>query len=137
LSFELLVQFLVLGATAVLFWVARRDLASRAVPAAPMPQNAEDLEQLCATLETLVTDLSSRLTALEQSARTPLVPTQAVGSGAFRTENAEAVPPNAQYAPVYALLDAGVTEAAEISRRTGLSRGEVDLILGLRARQVY
>lgn len=137
MSFELLVQFLVLGATAVLFWVARRDLASRSVPAPPMPQSAEDLEQLCATLETLVTDLSERLTALEQHARMPLVPTQAVGSAAFRTENSEVVPPNVQYAPVYALLDAGVTEAAEISRRTGLSRGEVDLILGLRARQVY
>lgn len=45
--------------------------------------------------------------------------------------------PDPQYAPVYALLDEGVTDAQEITRRTGLSRGEVDLILGLRARQAF
>ena len=135
MSFELLVQFLVLGATAVLFWVARRDLASRTVPSAPILQSTEDLEQLCGTLETLVTDLSQRLTALEQAARVPALPMSTVSLSHPRTP-ATTVPPNAQYAPVYALLDEGVSEASEIARRTGLSRGEVDLILGLRARQV-
>jgi len=135
LSFELLVQFLVLGATAVLFWAARRDLASRTVPSAPILQSTEDLEQLCGTLETLVTDLSQRLTALEQAARVPALPMSTVSLSLPRTP-ATTVPSNAQYAPVYTLLDEGVTEASEIARRTGLSRGEVDLILGLRARQV-
>ena len=135
MSFELLVQFLVLGATAVLFWVARRDLASRTVPSAPPLQNTEDLEQLCGTLETLVTDLSQRLTALEQAARVPALPVSSAPFSLPRTP-AATVAPNAQYAPVYALLDEGVSEASEIARRTGLSRGEVDLILGLRARQV-
>ena len=135
MSFELLVQFLVLGATAVLFWVARRDLASRTVPLAPTQQSTEDLEQLCGTLETLVTDLSQRLTALELAARVTALPVSAALPFVPRAP-ATTVPPNAQYAPVYALLDEGVSEASEIARRTGLSRGEVDLILGLRARQI-
>jgi hypothetical protein len=135
LPFELLVQFLVLGATAVLFWVARRDLASRMSPPAPVLQSTEDLEQLCGTLETLVTDLSQRLTALEQAARVTVLPVSAALPSVPRA-SAATVAPNAQYAPVYALLDEGVSEASEIARRTGLSRGEVDLILGLRARQV-
>ena len=129
MSFELLVQFLVLGATAVLFWIARRDLSSRVSLPVPMvqntAQNSEDLEQLCATLESVVTDLSQRLTALEQK-----------GISGPSLAFAGTAPPNAHYAPVYMLLDEGVTDASEISRRTGLSRGEVDLILGLRARQV-
>lgn len=135
MSFELLVQFLVLGATAVLFWVARRDLASRIAPPIPTLQGTEDLEQLCGTLETLVTDLSQRLRALEQAALLPALPVSAAPLSLPRIPEAT-VPPNAQYAPVYALLDEGVSEATEIVRRTGLSRGEVDLILGLRARQV-
>ena len=135
MSFELLVQFLVLGATAVLFWVARRDLSVRPVSPAPSLQNTEDLEQLCGTLETLVTDLSQRLTALEQAARVPALPVSSAPFSLPRTP-AATVAPNAQYEPVYALLDEGVSEASEIARRTGLSRGEVDLILGLRARQV-
>ena len=60
----LLVQFLVLAFTGALWWLARRDLASRAAP--PPPVDTQELEQLCATLEALVTDLSRRLAAMEQ-----------------------------------------------------------------------
>jgi len=44
-------------------------------------------------------------------------------------------PEIASHASLYALLDEGVTDPAEIARRTGLGRGEVDLILSLRARR--
>lgn len=152
MSFELLVQFLVLGATAVLFWYARRDLRSRPAAAASVPNagGMEELEQLCATLETVVTDLSHRLSALEYSSREHS--TQEYSSREYaapkhsgeeprvaarpQPESLAASVPNAQYAPVYALMDAGVTDAHEVARRTGLSLGEVDLILGLRARQI-
>jgi len=46
-----------------------------------------------------------------------------------------AEPGVASHAPLYALLEEGVTDPAEIARRTGLGRGEVDLILSLRARR--
>lgn len=39
------------------------------------------------------------------------------------------------YAAIYALLDVGISDPQEITRRVGLSRGEVDLILSLRDRR--
>lgn len=45
------------------------------------------------------------------------------------------VPQDPRYLPVYALADAGETDAAEIARRTRLPRGEVELVLSLRARR--
>lgn len=128
---------MVLGATAALFWFARRDLAARA---APPTHGTEELEQLCTTLEALVTDLSQRLTALEQQepcpARAlPLSPPSGPANAEQRREELEPSA-NSQYASVYALIDAGITDAQEVACRTGLSRGEVDLILGLRARQI-
>lgn len=76
----LFVQGLVLVFTGALWWIARRDLLSRA--ASPPAVDTADLEQLCATLETLVTNLSRRLDAVEavgqknaetrQSSREPL-----------------------------------------------------------------
>ncbi|BDI34382.1 hypothetical protein CCAX7_64330 [Capsulimonas corticalis] len=41
-----------------------------------------------------------------------------------------------RYAAIYAMLASGVTSSTEIARRTGMGRGEVELILGLRARNV-
>ena len=41
-----------------------------------------------------------------------------------------------RYAAIYAMLASGVTNSTEIARRTGMGRGEVELILGLRARNV-
>ena len=65
---------LVLVFTGALWWIARRDLAARAAPPA-LPAPAEDtaaqmaeLEQLCATLEALVTSLARRLNAVEKAA---------------------------------------------------------------------
>lgn len=45
-------------------------------------------------------------------------------------------PAEAHYAPIHALADAGETDAAEIARQTGISRGEVDLVLSLRGRRM-
>lgn len=44
-------------------------------------------------------------------------------------------PEEARYRPVYALADAGEADPAEIARQTGLPRGEVELVLSLRARR--
>ena len=168
----LFVQGLVLVFTGVLWWIARRDLLSRAAP--PPAADTADLEQLCATLETLVTNLSRRLDAVEatgqknaetrQSNREPLpifeMPPRLLEPASISAEPvstsaepapvpaepafavpvfAEAVPadplPDPRYASVYALLASGVSDPIEIARQTGLGRGEVDLILGLRDRR--
>ena len=159
----LLVQVLVLGFTAALWWIARRDLALR-VPPAPSPNaDTSELEQLCATLETLVTSLARRLDAVERASESPpalnpggaepiraergawlpvaAVPAEPVPVAAVP---AEPVPvaagpaeplPDPHYEPVYVLLASGVADPVEIARRTGLGRGEVDLILSLRDRR--
>ena len=138
----LLVQFLVLAFTGALWWVARRDLKTRASQS-PVP-GTTDLEQLCATLEALVVDLERRADdamqrVLEAEKRfqqmmphtSTLVPSpEPAGSEPIAEE-----PVDARYVPVYELLAAGVTSPDEIVRRTGLGRGEVDLIISLRARR--
>ena len=142
----LLVQILVLVFTAALWWIARRDLAARVPPPAPPPQaDTAELEQLCGTLETLVTSLARRLDAVERAAESrPPAPNNgaaAPGGGAEQhwagpLEPAPADPlPDPRYEPVYALLASGVADPVEIARRTGLGRGEVDLILSLRGRR--
>ncbi len=138
----LLVQVLVLGFTAALWWIARRDLASRVPP--PVPLSAEpsadmaELEQLCATLETLVTSLARRLDAVERAAASeqfsePFVPPLAFPA-APDLSSADPLP-DPRYEPVYALLASGISDPVEIARRTGLGRGEVDLVLSLRGRR--
>ncbi|MGI4790792.1 MAG: hypothetical protein ACRYFS_18330 [Janthinobacterium lividum] len=155
----LLVQLLVLAFTGALWWIARRDLAARpkaSVLPAPTVDTAE-LEQLCATLETLVTSLSRRLEAVERQLTTAMRP-GLVSSGneieEIRVDNNApeafaSAPPSfgpridsepvadPRYAPVYALLEAGVFDPVEIARQTGLGRGEVDLILSLRDRRAF
>lgn len=175
MNFEvLLVQFLVLAFTGALWWLARRDLASRPAPPVPAdpPADPQELEQLCATLEAVVTDLARRLEAVEQGPQQgvgarfiapslpapsyspaptpPALPEQGKEEGGainhaptpLVTAGPPAPPPStvsgtgsASHAALYALLDEGVTDPAEIARRTGLGRGEVDLILSLRARR--
>ena len=134
----LLVQVLVLGLTAVLWWIARRDLAVRLPPPA-LPPNADtaELEQLCATLETLVTSLARRLDAVERAAGPSVSNSgEAEPHRAERLNPVLAEPlPDPRYEPVYALLASGVADPVEIARRTGLGRGEVDLILSLRDRR--
>lgn len=140
----LLVQVLVLGFTAALWWIARRDLAAR-VPPAPSPSaDTAELEQLCATLETLVTSLARRLDAVERDAASePFVPPLAFEPAPdLPSIPAEPLPdpryePDPRYAPVYALLASGVADPVEIARQTGLGRGEVDLILSLRDRRAF
>lgn len=137
----LLVQLLVLVFTGALWWIARRDLAARAappvLPAAPgRTADTAEMVQLCATLETLASSLARRLEAVEAAQ---------VQGGSFRLEAAAASgpqeerpaqpEPDPRYAPVYALLAAGVSDPAEIARQTSLNRGEVDLILSLRGRR--
>lgn len=149
----LFVQVLVLGFTAALWWIARRDLAARVLPSMPpaLPVDTAELEQLCATLETLVTRLSQRLEAVE--ARLPHLQQAARSAAPEPTAVADAAkppsepvssppvvpepPPDARYAQVYALLASGVSDPAEIVRQTGLGRGEVDLILSLRDRRAF
>lgn len=131
----LLVQVLVLGFTAALWWIARRDLAARVPPPSPSADTAE-LEQLCATLETLVTSLARRLDAVERGAASvSFVPPPAFPSAPDLPPVPAEPLPDPRYEPVYALLAAGVADPVEIARRTGLGRGEVDLILSLRDRR--
>ena len=139
--------------TGALWWIARRDLAARPAPPPPVavPELA-DLEQLCATLETVVTDLAKRLEALERGVpasdppRLREVPAERGGDLLAVPPPALAVPgiaprpaPEAdpRHRPVFALLAQGVTDPAEIARQTNLSRGEVDLILSLHARRAF
>lgn len=189
----LLVQFLVLTFTGALWWIARRDLAVRSLPPVETPPDSSELEQLCATLEALVTDQARRLEAIErqlaahqpQTAEpqpsfsevgvllaaampapaiepvaelviereptpaprmeppmTPIVPMSVMPTlspAAPQWESAapqdETPPEDPRYAPLYALWEQGVTDPAELVRRTGLGRGEVDLILSLRGRR--
>ena len=135
----LLVQGLVLVFTAALWWIARRDLAARVPPPALPSSNADtaDLEQLCATLETLVTNLARRLDAVERASESRPPPPNPGGAESHRAERLEAADPlpDPRYEPVYALLASGIADPVEIARRTGLGRGEVDLILSLRDRR--
>jgi len=141
----LLVQFLVLAFTGALWWLARRDLRSRPAPPVPAAQaDTRELEQLCVTLEALVTDMAGRLEAverrLERTGGAPLAaPPLDVSSSPAPPPppQAPAEPEAASHAALSALLEAGVTDPAEIARRTGLGRGEVDLILSLRARRAF
>ncbi len=120
-----------------------------------------DLEQLCATLETVVTDLAKRLDALERGvpvaepprlrelpaergrdllAARPAAPI-AVSAAPVPVVPAAASRPapeaDPRHQPVFALLAEGILDPAEIARRTGLGRGEVDLILSLHARRAF
>ena len=152
----LLVQVLVLGFTGVLWWIARRDLALRVPPPAPSTADTAELEQLCATLETLVTSLARRLEALEQrpmpeqklalpghsAAGQPFADAVTPVSAAVTPASAASTPelrpvPDPRFVPVYALLEAGISDPLEIARQTGLERGEIDLILSLRDRRAF
>ena len=151
----MLVQFLVLAFTAIVWWLARRDLSARA--AALHAPAVADMENLQAVIEALTADLEFRAEAAEQRVRdaerrlAALVAQDrslAPGSaGTGEEPEKELVVPSgsresgqanedARYAPVHALIAEGVTDAGEIARRTGLGQGEVLLLLGLRERQL-
>lgn len=134
----LLLQFLVLAVTAALWWLARRDLTARAAETGSRAR--AEWEALRATVEALIADLEARveeadrrLAARIAEARTaPEAP-----AGSDVPAGAEAEPParDDRYARVHELEAAGVRDPVEIARRTGLGRGEVELILGLRGRR--
>lgn len=211
----LVIQFLVLAFTAALWWLARRDLTSKAADArAPA---AEDWARLRVTVEQLMVELERRAVVAEQRiseaeqrlrlveqrvqasfalaesaqgvsaapvsdlspalaveiaapapermAEAPPVPAalDALGNAfpapalstadrtaAPRLPAPAAVPPvapvsappplrltpeEARYLPIHALADAGEADAAAIARQTGLPRGEIELVLSLRARR--
>ncbi len=153
---QYLAQFLVLGFTIYVWWAARRDLAQRAEqmsgPAiAEWERLQEAVQTLIADLERRATDVERRVAAAERrmtdaARRSSDSDTPVTGWGAdapapegVGPEVREATPQLAaheqRYAPVYALADAGITDIAEIVRRTGLGHGEVAMILGLRGRQ--
>ena len=136
--------------TGALWWIARRDLAARPAPPPPVAlSELADLEQLCATLETVVTDLAKRLDALERGVpvsappRLREVPAERGGDLLAAVPAAPVIAPrlapeaDPRHQPVFALLAEGITDPAEIARRTGLGRGEVDLILSLHARRAF
>jgi len=138
----LLVQFLVLVFTGALWWLARRDLSSRPLPPPATPADTRELEQLCVTLEALVTDLAGRLEAVERQKDVERQRREVRGDPAptsvpVSSPAASAEPEAASHAALSALVAEGVTDPAEIARRTGLGRGEVDLILSLRARRAF
>ncbi len=128
-----------LAFTAALWWIARRDLAARALSpgpeSSPAPDTAE-LEQLCATLETLVTRLDRRLDAVERHQAAASLPAASQPTLQPTPEPAPLPKADQRHGALDALLAAGVTDPTEIARQTGLGRGEVDLILSLRRRQL-
>jgi hypothetical protein len=132
-------QIFVLALTVLVWWLARRDLVRRSLEARG-PAMAE-WERLRGNVDALIADLERRAAAAEQRITDA---EQRLSGTEIRPMHRENAPPRVDanqaahdllYAPVYALLDIGVTDAAEIVRRTGLTRGEIDLILDLRARQ--
>ena len=134
---ELLLQFVVLAFTALVWWLARRDLSLRA--ALLRTGEAEELERLRAGVEGLAADLERRAEAAEARLASRIAEARAL-SFPLGTEGgpAPAGPEGGgddRYAPALALAAAGVTDLTEIARRTGLGRGEVELLLTLRARR--
>jgi hypothetical protein len=154
---QYLFQILVLGFTAYVWWLARRDLVRRSTEIyGPATQEWERLQEavqtLIADLERRATDAEKRVAAAERrlgeairlegpSRGASLAPEGSdtdllAATERPQTVSAEQTAHDERYAPVYALMDAGVTNSVEIARRTGLGQGEVALILGLHGRQM-
>ncbi len=132
---DLFVQFLVLAFTAVVWWIARRDLNARAAET-NLSRSAE-WRTLRSTIEDLITLLEQRAEAAEQRLAAAERRVAALVEEARRLPDPMPLPALAEdekYAPVYALAASGMTDTTEIARRTGLGRGEVQLLLDLRAR---
>ena len=138
----LLLQFVLLVGTALVWWFARRDLTR--LGAQGRSGETEELERLRAGVQDLAADLERRAEAAElrlaariaqASALAPTssnpAPPELGAGGRSSAEPAE----DDRFAPARALAAAGVTDPTEIARRTGLGRGEVELLLNLRARR--
>ncbi len=156
-QFQVLVfvfQVLVLAFSLLVWWLARRDLSLKA--AETYTPAIEEWERLRAVVEALTADLERRAAAAEQriaeaeqrsrhsEMRTLPMPDQfgALQGEGFPTPGplpdrprTQEAAPDDPYAGIHALVAAGISDAGEISRRTGVALGEVNLILGLRDRQ--
>ncbi len=129
-------QVLVLAFTALLWWLAKRDLATHSSKeVSPAPDMAE-WQRLSATLEDVLVALEARIDALEHKQEAAMPPPEPSASETNLRERDLLLPEDAHYASLYALADAGITDPEEIARRTGLTRGEIELALGLRARRM-
>lgn len=144
----LLLQFLVVGFTVALWWLARRDL-TRAAIERHTPVIAEWTE-LQAAVNSLIVDLERRATMTEQRVSAAEQHLRSLAGLLVAGDMDEArdfpiaapmggvieeAPQDERYSAVYALADSGVTDAREIARRTGLECGEIELILTLRVRR--
>lgn len=121
-------------ALAGVVWLAIRDRRrQRAAP--PLgPARLEELaEALIAAAEEALDSVEQRRQALEELAQRleqRLQETAAPAPPPVRST--EPPPAPSRFAELYALADSGL-DLTDIARRAGLSRGEVQLILGLRA----
>lgn len=163
---ELAFQALVLGLTAWLWWTARRDLAAKAAELrAPASDDWERLrvtvEQLMVELErraivaeqrisqaelrlqgteqrfasaTSQTVLTPHPASLSETLPAPALPHVSPGSAAVPADHL--TPEAGKYAMIDTLLAEGMQDAGDIARRTGLARGEVELVLSLRGRRM-
>jgi len=128
---------LVLVASGLVWWVARRDLTSRADAERARVQAEWDAvrsaaEALIGDLERRAADAQERMTALEGLLTQMAQPAGADHSASNAVGEAS---PDARYAEVTQLASSGL-DPADIARQTGLSRGEVELVLSLRARRM-
>ena len=130
---ELLLQFVVLAFTAAVWWLARRDLTAQA--ARLRAGEAEEWDRLRAGVEDLAADLERRAEAAEARLAARIAGGRPAPAPASVPAPVEAEAADDKYAPALALAAAGVTDPTEIARRTGLGRGEVELLLNLRARR--
>ena len=133
---ELLLQIIVLAFTALVWWLARRDLTLRA--SQHRAGEVEELERLREGVESLAADLEHRAEAAEARLAACVAEARSLRFGPAEAGVPPPHPgdaPDDPYAPVLALAADGVTDPAEIARRTGLGRGEVELLLALRGRR--
>jgi DNA-binding NarL/FixJ family response regulator len=109
-------------------------------------QTSAQLDTRCAEARDLLAAIDRKL---EESARIPARPTRKRAGGTARAAAGPEVPPDPaetvgtaeagrgdsdpRREQVYALTDEGVP-AVEIARRTGISEGEIELLLGLRSK---
>lgn len=145
----LVVNILLLVAGWILFQQAKSELTSRAAQIPVLTELRElhksvaalierlrlEADQASAQLEARCTQAKELLIALERTlaeAPSPKPQGQVPSSGAERPELQAPAGTQSRNAAVYALADQGLAPG-EIARRSGLSAGEVELILEMRA----
>ncbi len=106
--------------------------------AAPAPPPRAEAPPMPAGLGVLGDAAPAPAPAMTEKPILPILPAAQM----LPTETQTAAPPplhlapeEARYQPIHALADAGEADAGEIARQTGLPRGEIELVLSLRARR--